>query len=731
MYNAFISYSHAADGKLAPALQLALEKFAKPWFKLRNLHIFRDESSLAVTPQLWQNIKNALSESEYLIYLASPRSAASKWVCREIEYWLEHKSLETLLIVLTEGDISWSDSAGSFYSSNNALPEVLQKYFKSEPLYVDLRSFNEQEDVSLANLKFREKVLLLAAQLHGKAPNDMAGVEIREHKRMIRTRNAAILLLSVLFIAAVSAAIIANRNARDLSVQIKLTRDSSRVAQEERDRAQANFLIAEAQLESNPTKALRIASRAYHKRKDSVILSRAYRIYQNNNIYTPLQVSDTLGFPMTVSFISDSSYFIIHHSAKNELLNVSGDNRVRGNVSEEGKKQERFVLRDLTGAEVAQYAPAYKNVFQEKKQQLLEGIRFTVNYSDDRFYLRNKQNNSLLKTLVFYQDGAKEKASFISPDNKKIVSVWNDGAIRMWDIETEFLSVYKTGSLPTIEFGMSMGEAAFLDYSSLISLSTDGKHMVVATDSELQYWDLQNKALINSYLLKDNEFVNCAGFDETSSFIHFNTTTDSSYTWNINEETASRMTKTQSPCNSSDEDTDAQPYKIGGKWKERLFLETASVEPQWVVKSNEPIEAYVRLPKTERILTISNDTLRLYKDPSYDLKRKRFLAPLRKLVKEDPKDDFRKVTFSPDETKMLISFIDYDEMELTYELWDLVAGERMSDFPSIFAMFSSDDPIICFSPDSKKILITYGNRLTVWNCPKPLQEIPLFSKNDN
>ena len=29
-YNAFISYSHAADGKLAPKLQVALEKFAKP-----------------------------------------------------------------------------------------------------------------------------------------------------------------------------------------------------------------------------------------------------------------------------------------------------------------------------------------------------------------------------------------------------------------------------------------------------------------------------------------------------------------------------------------------------------------------------------------------------------------------------------------------------------------------------------------------------------------------------
>jgi hypothetical protein len=33
-YKAFISYSHAADGKLAPALQTALHNFTKPWYRL-------------------------------------------------------------------------------------------------------------------------------------------------------------------------------------------------------------------------------------------------------------------------------------------------------------------------------------------------------------------------------------------------------------------------------------------------------------------------------------------------------------------------------------------------------------------------------------------------------------------------------------------------------------------------------------------------------------------------
>jgi hypothetical protein len=45
-YDAFISYSHALDGKLAPTLQLELERFAKPWYRMRALRVFRDNANL-------------------------------------------------------------------------------------------------------------------------------------------------------------------------------------------------------------------------------------------------------------------------------------------------------------------------------------------------------------------------------------------------------------------------------------------------------------------------------------------------------------------------------------------------------------------------------------------------------------------------------------------------------------------------------------------------------------
>jgi hypothetical protein len=89
IYNAFMSYSHAADGMLAPALQSALHRFAKPWYRLRALHIFRDKTTLAVTPSLWGAIQAALDQSTFFILLASPESAASIWVQQEIEHWLK------------------------------------------------------------------------------------------------------------------------------------------------------------------------------------------------------------------------------------------------------------------------------------------------------------------------------------------------------------------------------------------------------------------------------------------------------------------------------------------------------------------------------------------------------------------------------------------------------------------------------------------------------------------
>src|SRR5262245_58988443 len=129
-FKAFISYSHAADGKLAPAIQHGLHHFARPWYRMRALRVFRDETNLSVSPGLWSTIEKALGSSEFFLLLASPRSAASKWVRREIDYWLAHRPADTLLIILTDGSIVWDPALGDFdWTQTTALPANLAGRF--------------------------------------------------------------------------------------------------------------------------------------------------------------------------------------------------------------------------------------------------------------------------------------------------------------------------------------------------------------------------------------------------------------------------------------------------------------------------------------------------------------------------------------------------------------------------------------------------------------------------
>ena len=94
-YDAFISYSHANDKAVAAALQAAVQRLGKPWYRRRALRLFRDDTSLSATPHLWPAIESALDRSRFLILIASPDAAASQWVAKEVEYWLDRKSVDS------------------------------------------------------------------------------------------------------------------------------------------------------------------------------------------------------------------------------------------------------------------------------------------------------------------------------------------------------------------------------------------------------------------------------------------------------------------------------------------------------------------------------------------------------------------------------------------------------------------------------------------------------------
>ena len=198
-YHAFISYSHAADGQLAPAIQSALHRLAKPFYRMRALNVFRDKTGLAATPALWDSIEAALRDSSHFILLASPDSARSEWVGKEVSWWLANRPRETFLTVLTDGEIAWQASRSDFdWQLTSSLPPVLQQQFHAEPLYVDLRWARSRRDLTLKDARFLDAILDLAAPLHGKSKNDLAGEEVRQSRRVRSISVAVVIMLTAL-----------------------------------------------------------------------------------------------------------------------------------------------------------------------------------------------------------------------------------------------------------------------------------------------------------------------------------------------------------------------------------------------------------------------------------------------------------------------------------------------------------------------------------------------------
>src|SRR4051794_5677716 len=194
-FDAFISYSHLADERLASALRDSLQGFAKPWYRQRALRVFRDDANLHASPDLWAPIESALGDSRYMVLLASLEAAKSGGVAREVVWWLEHKSPATLLIVLAGGELHWR-GADFAWERDTPLPVVVQAAFAREPKHVDLRWAREEQRIDRRDPRFLDNVAELAAVLLGRSKDELVGEDVRAHRRAMRFARGAIAALA-------------------------------------------------------------------------------------------------------------------------------------------------------------------------------------------------------------------------------------------------------------------------------------------------------------------------------------------------------------------------------------------------------------------------------------------------------------------------------------------------------------------------------------------------------
>ena len=226
-YKAFISYRHLPlDKSVAIKLHHAIEHYVIPKALRKNGEktpgrVFRDQDELPISSDLSNDIQLALDNSEYLIVVCSKETSKSKWVLREISYFIEHHDRSHVLAILVDGtpEEAFPAELTEVYS-----PEG--EYIKSvEPLAANIVADSRMKRNSL----FRTEKLRLLAALIGCPYDSLYQREQRYKIRRITAAAAAVLMVAAGFIG-----ILLNRN-RIISENYENTL-----------RSQSTFLASEA-----------------------------------------------------------------------------------------------------------------------------------------------------------------------------------------------------------------------------------------------------------------------------------------------------------------------------------------------------------------------------------------------------------------------------------------------------------------------------------------------------
>jgi WD40 repeat protein len=479
-YKAFLSYSHAADGRLAPALQSALHRFAKPWYRLRAVRVFRDRTNLSANPGLWPEIQKALGESEFLLLMASPASADSKWVRLELKYWLENRDPARLILLLTDGELSWDETAGDFaWPRTTALADLVRGQFKQEPRYVDLKFAKGVDQLSTRHPQFLDGVATIAAALHGRPKDEIFGEDVRQHRRTKQLAWSAGTVLLLLLIATVVAAIGFYWQYTVAEKRRQETEERERIANIRRLSAEAGR--AESQ---SPQRALLLAGEAL-------------RVSLDRN--TPCLPVARQAMLHTLARVGGVALY--RHAGPVKSLAVSGD----GQWLASGDVGGALALTRLTPARAA---PVSWKGHGEGIPCLAftpDGLRLASGSYDGTLKVWNLADPAA-SLVEFGKHAGGVSAVLVTQDGTKLVTAGFDGVAKVWDAR----------ELRTAPRELR-GHA---DWIRGATMTADGRKLAtISKDGTARVWDLANPAAKPQVLSHfDNELC-CGGLSQDGRFL--------------------------------------------------------------------------------------------------------------------------------------------------------------------------------------------------------------------
>lgn len=207
-YRAFLSYSHA-DSKWARWLHHALESYRPP----RHLQapngkvpsgrlspIFRDRDELPSAANLSEMVTAALTQSEWLIIICSPRATKSRWVNEEIRTFRRLGRSAKILCFIIDGEPGSGDHRECF-------PEALtvaetEGGAPLEPVAADARAHGDGRNNAM---------LKIAAGMLGVGFDALRQRETRRrYRRLVAIATGSLLITAMTIVLAINAVIARN-----------------------------------------------------------------------------------------------------------------------------------------------------------------------------------------------------------------------------------------------------------------------------------------------------------------------------------------------------------------------------------------------------------------------------------------------------------------------------------------------------------------------------------------
>lgn len=657
------------------------------------MRIFRDQTNLSANPALWSAIEQALSESEYFLLMASSQSAQSKWVKRELVWWLGNRSPRNLLIVVTDGELLWDEREGDYsWPKTTAISDQMRGCFTEEPLYIDLRWAKSTQNLSLRHSQFRGAVLDIAAPLLGKPKDELDGDDVREHRKTTRLASLGVIAVLVLAIASTLAAYTAIRQ-RNLAFARELAATAR--AESTVDPVLGLLLAVEAEQRA-PTveaeRALRDILAEFRERTaltghtreiTSAVFSRSGKLAATASHDETARVWDVES-GATIALLQGHSgpfgLMSVTFSPDDEWIATTGD-AIDRTVRVWSARSGTLV------ATLAGHGNMINSAMFSSDGRLLVSASFDgtarlwdVKSGECRFELKGHTDNVT--------------AAIFSPDDRFIVTASDDDTVRLWSTQSGEPAAVLAGHAATNPIVVYGG-----DRHISAAFNRDGSRLVTASvDGTARIWDVRTRAAIA--VLKGHEgWVRAATFSPDGRFVATASDDGTARIWEVrNPDKSIELRGHGATVRVVTFSTDGSLVLTAGDDRTARVWDSSSGRELRTFRGHaDAVVAAAFSPDDRVVLTASKDgTARLWDVPAFAS-----VIPLRWHT-----GSVRRVAFSPD-GRMVMTASD----DGTARLWDATTGEGVATLRGHVGRINHAE----FSRDGSRVLtVGEDNSTRLW-----------------